>query len=135
MFPKKASDEIKDYAKGIDIPQDDVADMINGFYRELKKTCSELKYPIVNIRGLGYMKIGHRKVMKGIEKLTRELVDIPEEKRDSYYDIKHSNMNKLKRMKGQIEAEWEKEKKKKEIKKQYKQNRDGLERDTQTGLE
>ena len=134
MVPKKPAELIKSYAEGKDIPVDDLTDMINGYYREVKRHCSEMDYPIQDIRGLGYIKASHRKVMMGIRKLETELKGVPEENKGSWYDVKRRNLTRLREMKDKIEKEWDKEDEKKQLKKLYKQQY-GLEGDTQTGME
>lgn len=64
MYPKKSKDLIPQHAKDMDIPEDDVRDMVTGFWKALRKQASSMEHWNLMIRGIGHLRIRRKKVYR-----------------------------------------------------------------------
>lgn len=55
MTPKKPNSLYKEVSEALDCKLEIVEDIVEFYYRELRKTLSDLKYPRVNVEGLGHL--------------------------------------------------------------------------------
>ena len=71
MSPKKATDYIKDHAEGEQIPEQDMRDMVTGFYDGIKESMKNLVHPAIYLRGLGILKLRTFSLTKDKEALEK----------------------------------------------------------------
>ena len=75
MYPKKSRELIPDYAKEQGIPEQDLEDMVNGYYKAIRTKLSALEYWNFRVRGLGDFRASRKKVVKAFYKLLRQKMD------------------------------------------------------------
>lgn len=69
MIPVKSREISDQYADSIEIPREDMWDMVCHYYGEIKKDMRGLEHYKIRINGLGYMNIRNGRVLDGIDKL------------------------------------------------------------------
>ncbi len=110
MYPKKPKELISEYAKQVDISEEDAADMVNGFYRAIRTKASELEHWNIGIRGIGFLRASYKKTTETFYSLLQQKTDYKNDKRSTIY------MDAVKRLPGIIKLlrifkeEWKKEK-------------------------
>lgn len=73
MNPKKSNTLYKDVSEEINVPETLVGDIIEFYYKDLRSQLSSLKYPRINVEGLGQFVIKQKLVETYISKLTKML--------------------------------------------------------------
>jgi nucleoid DNA-binding protein len=73
MNPKKSSTLYKEVSEENNVEELLVADIIDFYYKELRSELSDLRYPRINVEGLGQFVIKERLANTYITKLTRML--------------------------------------------------------------
>lgn len=68
LNPKKAKRDIGSVAKELDIPENVVKDVVDFYWREVRRNLSSLSYPRIHITNLGDFTIKHWKLDDIIEK-------------------------------------------------------------------
>jgi len=140
MIPKKAKDFISGHAKDMDIPTADMENIINGFFRAVRQTMTNMEHWNVRVRGLGDFKSSYKKVNEDyymyltIKNKYRHQRDSPE------YKEAKEKLFPLIQMKRSFYKEWIREKQAKKRKLMYKINKyknqnNDLERDNTTSME
>ncbi len=64
MLPKQSKDNIKPIAAELNIPEEDLEDIIREYFREIKANLSGTQHMRIIVQGLGYFIISHKKVEK-----------------------------------------------------------------------
>lgn len=73
MNPKKSSTLYKEVSEELNISETLVSDIIDFYYKDLRTNLSNLKYPRINVEGLGQFVIKTKLAEVYIEKLTKML--------------------------------------------------------------
>jgi len=73
MNPKKSSTLYKEVSEENNVEEVLVADLIDFYYKELRSQLSDLKYPRINVEGLGQFVIKEKLAEVYITKLTKML--------------------------------------------------------------
>lgn len=75
MNPRKSSIVYKDVSEELNVSEVLVSDIIEFYYKDLRAHLSSLKYPRINVEGLGQFVIKEKLTETYIEKLTKILPD------------------------------------------------------------
>jgi nucleoid DNA-binding protein len=75
MIPKKANKLYSVVAEDLNVSQTLVEDVVEFYYKEVRKNLSELSEPRINIDGLGHFVAKHGTIIKTIERFQKSLVD------------------------------------------------------------
>lgn len=106
MIPKKPSEIIKTTAEEMNISETKVDDIINFFYKELRRNLSDLTDLKIENPGLGYFIIRKQKVDNSIEDINRQLNNIDTKSFKGYHSKKtlEDKLKKLENVKVKIDA-------------------------------
>lgn len=88
MIPKKYSSIFKDVSEELDISQNLLEDIIGFYYKEVRKNLTELKYPRINVEGLGQFVARSGVVRKSIPRLKKILENHDTSTFSAYYNKK-----------------------------------------------
>lgn len=89
MIPKKSSEIVKLTADKLELSETKVENIVNFFYKELRKTLSSLSDLKIDNPGIGHFLIREKKVDKKIAEVTSKLETITEKTFRSHYQTKH----------------------------------------------
>jgi hypothetical protein len=131
MLPKRANDLIEQYAKEQGVPVEDMRLILLGYYREIKHKASELEHWRIQLEGIGWMKIGYKKIKADHIKLKVNKVATRQQSADDRKQQKRL-ANILKMMTKEWYLQDTTTRKRWQIK---KQNKDELERNTGSSME
>jgi len=73
MIPKKSSLLYKELSEEMDLPQDLIQNFIEFYYKEIRSSLTGLKYPRINVDGLGQFVVRSHAVRKAIPRLKKML--------------------------------------------------------------
>lgn len=97
MIPKKPSEIIKATAEEMNISETKVDDIVNFFYKELRRNLSDLTELKIENPGLGYFIVRSQKVDNSIKDINRQL-DSVDTKSFKGYHSKKTLEDKLKKL-------------------------------------
>jgi nucleoid DNA-binding protein len=105
MYPKKASNIIKQTAEELDISQSKVDAVISFYYKELRKELSRIQDLRINVPTLGYFQIKSSKVPISIKNLEKKLENFETETFNEHHNRVRleEKLEKLKRLNVKIE--------------------------------
>jgi 4-alpha-glucanotransferase len=112
MNPKKSSTLYKEVSEENNVEEVLVADLIDFYYKELRCQLSDLKYPRINVEGLGQFVIKEKLAEVYITKLTKMLPTHDVSTFRAYHNKKA--MEEKLRLLNQVTVKIEQEKKRKE---------------------
>jgi nucleoid DNA-binding protein len=118
MIPKKTSDLYQQLSEDLNLDKHLVESFIDFYYTELRKTMSDLKYPRINVEGLGHFHVKPQIVKKAITSYSRLLENYSSETFNGYHNKKRI-ANKVELLKN-IYVKLEEAKEQKELFKQKK---------------
>jgi nucleoid DNA-binding protein len=118
MIPKKTSDLYQQLSEDLNLDKDLVESFIDFYYKELRKTMSDLKHPRINVEGLGHFHVKPQIVKKAITSYSRLLENYSSETFNGYHNKKRIT-NKVELLKN-IYVKLEEAKEQKELFKQKK---------------
>jgi nucleoid DNA-binding protein len=75
MIPKKANKLYSTVAEDLNVSETLVEDVVEFYYKEVRKNLSELSEPRINIEGLGHFVAKHGTIIKTIERFQKSLVN------------------------------------------------------------
>lgn len=73
MIPKKSNELYKEVAEDLEISADLVEDLVQLYYKEIRKNLTGLKYPRINVDGLGQFVAKTAKIRKAIPEIKTRL--------------------------------------------------------------
>jgi len=132
--PRDSRDYIPEQAKLENIPEQDLRDMIAGFYSDLKSRLKLMTHSNIEVNGLGYFRINRKKVEQGIRNELR-IVNSP-----NFHFPKDSHWEQLDRLYKMQEEDQKELQRNKDIKlerdnrKQNKREQHDTDRETETGM-
>lgn len=94
MIPKKASKLYKEVSEDLNIEESLVESLVEFYYKEVRKSMTELRHPRLTIEGLGNFVIKPYAVRKAIPRYIKTLDDHDTSTFNAYYN-KKSVENKL----------------------------------------
>ena len=112
MNPKKSSTLYKEVSEENNVEEVLVADLIDFYYKELRSQLSDLKYPRINVEGLGQFVIKEKLAEVYITKLTKMLPTHDVSTFRAYHNKKA--MEEKLRLLNEVTVKIEQEKKRKE---------------------
>jgi len=71
MKPRKAKEFIEEHAQNRGVPEEDMEDMIRGFYDAIRMHATNLEHINIRIAGIGNLKVRQRRVDEFIDHLQR----------------------------------------------------------------
>jgi nucleoid DNA-binding protein len=74
MIPKKANKLYKQLSEDLNIEEDLVDKFIEQYYKEIRSALVNLKYPRINVEGLGHFVVRHGLVSNHIPRFTKDLL-------------------------------------------------------------
>lgn len=75
MIPKKANKLYSTVAEDLNVSETLVEDIVEFYYKEVRKNLSELSEPRINIDGLGHFVAKHGTIIKTIERFQKSLLN------------------------------------------------------------
>ena len=93
MKPVKAKHLIKDVAEELDVPLDVANEVITSYWKEVRSSLSEMKYPYITVHNFGVFTIKHWALQKEKEKL----INIRESLKDRVYKFSQTLVESLDR--------------------------------------
>lgn len=75
MIPKKVNKLYSVVAEDLNVSQTLVEDVVEFYYKEVRKNLSELSEPRINIDGLGHFVAKHGTIIKTIERFQKSLIN------------------------------------------------------------
>lgn len=127
MIPKKSKDLIREYSnssKG-DIPLEDLENIIEEYYRQIKNKASELEYWNIRIRGIGDLRSSYKKVSSAYFKYLTQKKTYQKDQKSAFYKEACLKLSKLSKIMKSFYEERKKEEmvKKKKIEFFYNKNK------------
>lgn len=116
MIPQKAKDHIGPQALAESIPEQDLQDMVNGYWREVNKSMEELRHIRIKVDGLGEFRVVYNRVLDCIDKEKHTRTKGKVAKRH-----KTARIMQLTRLKDAWTEEYEYQKQARKVKKHYKE--------------
>jgi len=95
MIPKKPKELIKEYAAKVEIPLQDMANMVEEYYRQIRLNASGLKHWNIRIRGLGDLRSSFKKVSKDYFKYVTQKTKFRKDKESKEYKEAVSKLEQL----------------------------------------
>lgn len=88
MIPKKANKFYTQISEDLNVNTSLVEDLVDYFYKELRQNLTDLKYPRLNVEGLGHFVIKSRSVRKAIPRYQKSLQNHDTSTFGAYYNKK-----------------------------------------------
>lgn len=131
MEPKKAKDYIPIQAGKEGIPEQDMADMVNGFWGKLNKVLSGPDEIRVLVNGMGYFQVSMKKLTRSMTKTTNIINSKRLKLPLSRLEELERKLEKLQQREQDLLAEWARQKEKRVIRKQYIKSKEDNQYDTE----
>ena len=132
MIPKKSSKLYKEIAEDLQLEESLVEDFIEFYYKAIRENMTQLKYPRLNVEGLGHFVIKPVLVQQTIPKIEKSLESHDTSTFNAYFNKKGKEvkLEQLKELQKKIDSEVERKLNHQKKRDEYTQaNMDGAPQD------
>jgi hypothetical protein len=107
MIPKKPSKIYKELSEELNIEESLVEDLMEFYYKRVRENLSGLKYPRINLEGLGHFVVKELLVKDSIPRIEKSLEDHDTSTFNAYFNKKGKEvrLEQLKELKKKIDLE------------------------------